>query len=134
LCNNFSGPAGTRTRDLRIKSPQLYRLSYQPMLRVASTVSSRSSLSLGRPRRSIPRAGPSEVDLFSPSGPPTVVPVTEVRLLQPNGDRLGLASLACRRHGLATGVRDEHQHVRTRRRENPDLRRVPERSAVEGDL
>ena len=25
-----SGPAGTRTRDLRIKSPQLYRLSYQP--------------------------------------------------------------------------------------------------------
>ena len=24
------GPAGTRTRDLRIKSPQLYRLSYQP--------------------------------------------------------------------------------------------------------
>jgi hypothetical protein len=27
----FGGPAGTRTRDLRIKSPQLYRLSYRPM-------------------------------------------------------------------------------------------------------
>jgi len=26
------GPSGTRTRDLRIKSPQLYRLSYQPKL------------------------------------------------------------------------------------------------------
>jgi hypothetical protein len=25
------GPTGTRTRDLRIKSPQLYRLSYQPL-------------------------------------------------------------------------------------------------------
>src|SRR5262249_55373989 len=28
----LGGPAGTRTRDLRIKSPQLYRLSYQPEL------------------------------------------------------------------------------------------------------
>ena len=26
----LGGPSGTRTRDLRIKSPQLYRLSYQP--------------------------------------------------------------------------------------------------------
>lgn len=26
----IGGPSGTRTRDLRIKSPQLYRLSYQP--------------------------------------------------------------------------------------------------------
>jgi hypothetical protein len=26
----MGGPSGTRTRDLRIKSPQLYRLSYRP--------------------------------------------------------------------------------------------------------
>jgi|CZKU01.1.fsa_nt_gi hypothetical protein len=32
------GPAGTRTRDLRIKSPQLYRLSYRPVcLAIPST-------------------------------------------------------------------------------------------------
>ena len=28
--DSAGGPSGTRTRDLRIKSPQLYRLSYQP--------------------------------------------------------------------------------------------------------
>jgi hypothetical protein len=28
------GPSGTRTRDLRIKSPQLYRLSYQPFVQL----------------------------------------------------------------------------------------------------
>ena len=30
------GPTGTRTRDLRIKSPQLYRLSYRPVCYVLS--------------------------------------------------------------------------------------------------
>ena len=33
----LSGPSGTRTRDLRIKSPQLYRLSYQPERNVVPT-------------------------------------------------------------------------------------------------
>lgn len=41
-----SGPAGTRTRDLRIKSPQLYRLSYQPKMWNSLTFSSYSSTPL----------------------------------------------------------------------------------------
>lgn len=36
---NRGGPSGARSRDLRIKSPQLYQLSYRPVCYMLSIVS-----------------------------------------------------------------------------------------------
>ena len=45
---NFGSPTWARTRDLRINSPSLYRLSYRGMGRIIASTKKVSILNLGK--------------------------------------------------------------------------------------